>query len=74
MKSGKSYSENYILSLFFGHKPMVIDEILCNEAFELVDNPFEIHNYEAIAESVYKNAFKNKDIENISKRMKELKL
>jgi hypothetical protein len=74
MKSGKSYNENYILSLFFGHKPMVIDEILCNEAFELVDNPFEVHNYEAIAESVYKNAFKNKEIENISKRMKELKL
>lgn len=53
--TNKRYSENSIISIL-GHKPMALDEILCNEAFELVDDcPFsnKTNEYEAIAENVY---------------------
>lgn len=60
----KKLRKNVLIEVFLGHKPMIVDEILCNESFKLENNPwlYDAEYYESISEKVYSEANVKKDI------------
>ena len=74
----KKLRENVIIEILLGHKPMVLDEILCNESFQVATNPWldRTREYQTIAENVYSEAMIRKhtksSLENTMARLRKI--
>ena len=83
LKKKDKYRNNIIIEIFLGHKPLVLDEIVYNKNFTIVENPYRdmANEYNNISNNIYNEAmslintnnFLEASISKINKMMEDLK-